>query len=214
MRATFGQMGARALTSPYRTIASAYWFAAQALAGAFGVQAILSGLAGLELSLVPVAVAFAAVQAVLAAIGFDLLRYFVRVLLPLMAVFTGRARRAVRDRRRPRLRRFPGIRLARAVADLARLRDLPDRPLGDPAHRGDEYRRLLPLRALPPADVRRASSAGRSSAPSSPPGSAPTLRSRPAASTRSLPFPSSAATGRFSPSSSSPSSCRRLLSTS
>ena len=89
MRATFGQIGARGLTSPYRAIASVYWFAAQALAGAFGVQAILDGLAGLELSLVPLAVAFAAVQAVLAAIGFDLLRYFVRALLPLMAVFTG-----------------------------------------------------------------------------------------------------------------------------
>ena len=88
MRATFGQLAARALTSPYRTVAAAYWFAAQALAGAFGLQAIVRGLVDYELPLVPVAVAFAAVQAVLAAIGFDLLRYFVRVMLPLMAVFT------------------------------------------------------------------------------------------------------------------------------
>jgi NCS1 nucleoside transporter family len=88
MRATFGQIGARGLTSPYRTIASAYWFAAQALAGAFGVQAVLEGLAGIELPLVPLAVTFAAVQTVLAVIGFDILRYFVRTMLPLMAVFT------------------------------------------------------------------------------------------------------------------------------
>jgi NCS1 nucleoside transporter family len=88
MRATFGQLAARALTSPYRMIAAAYWFAAQALAGAFGLQAIVRGLTDHELSLVPVALAFAGVQAILAAIGFDLLRYFVRVMLPLMVVFT------------------------------------------------------------------------------------------------------------------------------
>jgi nucleobase:cation symporter-1, NCS1 family len=89
MRATFGYWGARTLTSPYRMVAAAYWFAAQALAGAFGLQAIVRGLTDHELPLVPVAVVFAGVQAVLAAIGFDLLRYFVRVMLPLMAVFTG-----------------------------------------------------------------------------------------------------------------------------
>jgi NCS1 nucleoside transporter family len=89
MRATFGQLAARALTSPYRAVAAVYWFAAQAIAGAFGLQAIVRGLTDHELPLVPVAVGFAAVQAVLAAVGFDLLRYFVRVLLPLMVVFTG-----------------------------------------------------------------------------------------------------------------------------
>jgi cytosine permease len=89
MRATFGQWGARGLTSPYRMIAAAYWFAAQALAGAFGIQAIVRGLTDYELPLVPVALVLAAVQAILAVIGFDLLRHFVRVMLPLMAVFTG-----------------------------------------------------------------------------------------------------------------------------
>lgn len=89
MRATFGQWGARGLTSPYRMVAATYWFAAQALAGAFGLQAIVRGLTDYELPLVPVALALAGIQAVLAVIGFDLLRHFVRVMLPLMVVFTG-----------------------------------------------------------------------------------------------------------------------------
>jgi nucleobase:cation symporter-1, NCS1 family len=89
LRATIGFWGARLLTSPYRVVAATYWFAAQALAGALGMQAILRGLGGWEVPLVPLAVGLAAFQAVLAALGFDILRYFVRVVLPLMLVFTG-----------------------------------------------------------------------------------------------------------------------------
>ena len=89
MRATFGQWGARLFTSAYKIVASAYWFAAQALAGAFGIQAVVEGLSGRELPLVPVALGLAAIQAILAAIGFDALRYIVRVILPLMVLFTG-----------------------------------------------------------------------------------------------------------------------------
>ena len=48
MRATFGFWGARVLTSPYRMVAGTYWFAAQALAGALGIQAIVDGIAGAE----------------------------------------------------------------------------------------------------------------------------------------------------------------------
>ena len=86
MRATFGQWGARGLTSPYRIIATCYWFAAQALAAAFGVRAIILTLTGYDLQLVPSALAIAAIGAFLAAIGFDALRYFVRVVLPLTLV--------------------------------------------------------------------------------------------------------------------------------
>jgi nucleobase:cation symporter-1, NCS1 family len=89
LRATVGFWGARLLTSPYRVVAATYWFAAQALAGALGFQAIVRGLGGWEVPLVPVAVALAALQVVLAALGFDVLRYFVRVVLPLMLAFTG-----------------------------------------------------------------------------------------------------------------------------
>jgi nucleobase:cation symporter-1, NCS1 family len=83
MRAHFGQIGARALTSPYRVIASVYWFGAQALAAAFGVQAIVQVLADTRLPVVPVALAFAVVQAGLAVLGFDVMRWLFRVVLPL-----------------------------------------------------------------------------------------------------------------------------------
>lgn len=88
MRGTFGQWGSRLLTSPYKIIAGAYWFSAQALAGAFGFQAIFGGLTGHHLRLVPIALALAAVQGALAVLGFDVMRYFVRFVLPLMVGFT------------------------------------------------------------------------------------------------------------------------------
>jgi NCS1 family nucleobase:cation symporter-1 len=89
MRATFGRLGSRALTSPYRVVASGYWFAAQALAGALGVKALVGALTDSELPLVPVALGVAAVSALLAVAGFDALRYFVRVVLPLSLVLVG-----------------------------------------------------------------------------------------------------------------------------
>ena len=83
MRGTFGFWGGRLLTSPYRITATIYWFAAQALAAAIGVRALVRALADYDLGLVPTALAIAAIGAVLAALGFDALRYFVRVVLPL-----------------------------------------------------------------------------------------------------------------------------------
>ena len=83
MRATFGFWGARGLTSPYRMVAGVYWFAAQALTGALGVQAIVQAITGERLPLVPVALALAVVQAAVAALGFDVMRWLLRVVLPL-----------------------------------------------------------------------------------------------------------------------------------
>ena len=83
MRATFGLIGSRVLTSPYRVIASTYWFAAQALTAGFGVQAIVVAMGGAEPPLVPTAIAFAIVQAGLAVLGFDVMRWLLRVVLPL-----------------------------------------------------------------------------------------------------------------------------------
>jgi NCS1 nucleoside transporter family len=83
MRATFGLLGARALTSPYRVIAATYWFAAQALTAAFGIQAIVSAMGGGRPPLVPTSLAVAAVQAALAVLGFDVMRWLLRVVLPL-----------------------------------------------------------------------------------------------------------------------------------
>lgn len=88
LRATLGFWGARLLSSPYRIVAATYWFAAQALAGALAVQAIVGGLTGERLRLVPVALVMAAVQAVLAVLGFDVMRFFVRFVMPLALGFT------------------------------------------------------------------------------------------------------------------------------
>ena len=88
MRATFGMWGARPLTSPYRVIASTYWFAAQALVGAFGLQAVIEALGGGHVSLVPMALALGAAQATLAVLGFDVMRYLLRIVLPLSLALT------------------------------------------------------------------------------------------------------------------------------
>ena len=88
MRGTFGLLGARVLTSPYRVVAATYWFAAQALACGLGIQAIGEGLTGETPPLVPVAVGVGALQALLAVAGFDTLRFVVRVMLPAMVAFT------------------------------------------------------------------------------------------------------------------------------
>lgn len=89
MRATFGQWGARALSSPYRVVASTYWFAAQALAGALGLQAVIRAMTGDHVSLVPMAIGLGALHAILAMLGFDVMRYVLRVVLPLSIALTG-----------------------------------------------------------------------------------------------------------------------------
>ncbi len=89
MRASFGGLGARALTSPYRVIASIYWFAAQALTAAFGVQAIAVAAADVRPRVVPTALAIAVVQAGVAALGFDVMRWLLRIVLPLSVATAG-----------------------------------------------------------------------------------------------------------------------------
>src|SRR5262249_29259771 len=89
MRATFGYWGARILTSGYRVVAVSYWFAAQVLACALGVQALVEGLIGQHWRLGPTALVLGAVQVALAAFGFDVLRWVVKVVLPLALVFLG-----------------------------------------------------------------------------------------------------------------------------
>jgi NCS1 nucleoside transporter family len=89
MRASLGFWGARTLSSPYRMIAATYWFAAQALAGSLGIQAMVVALGGSKPPLVPVALALAAFHAMLAVLGFDVMRYVLRIVLPLSLAFTG-----------------------------------------------------------------------------------------------------------------------------
>ena len=89
LRATLGFWGARLLSSPYRVVAATYWFAAQALTGALGIQAIVQAMGGGHVRLVPLALALAAFYAALAVLGFDVMRYVLRVVLPLSLGFTG-----------------------------------------------------------------------------------------------------------------------------
>jgi NCS1 family nucleobase:cation symporter-1 len=89
MRASLGFWGARLLSSPYRVVAATYWFAAQALTGALGIQAIVEALTGDHVPLVPVALCLALFHVTLAVLGFDVTRWLLRVVLPLSLAFTG-----------------------------------------------------------------------------------------------------------------------------
>jgi len=89
MRASFGVLGARAFTAPYRVVASVYWFAAQALTAAFGVQALAVALADVRPSLVPTALVIAVVQAAVATLGFDVMRWLLRIVLPFSIATAG-----------------------------------------------------------------------------------------------------------------------------
>jgi len=86
-RSVLGYWGARSVSSVYRAIAAIYWFASQALAGSLGIQALAQGIAGWDLPLVPVALILAAIQGVLAVLGFDVMRWVVKVILPFAVMF-------------------------------------------------------------------------------------------------------------------------------
>jgi cytosine/uracil/thiamine/allantoin permease len=88
MRASLGFWGARGISSPYRIVASTYWFAAQALTAALGFQAILLALTGDRYPLVPVALVLAVGHAALAVMGFDVTRWLLRIVLPVSLAFT------------------------------------------------------------------------------------------------------------------------------
>jgi len=89
MRATLGFWGARLFSSPYRVVAATYWFAAQALTGALGFQALIQAMGGGRPPLVPIALALGAFHAALAVAGFDVMRWLLRVVLPVSLLFSG-----------------------------------------------------------------------------------------------------------------------------
>ena len=88
MRAHLGYWGSRLLSSPYRVIAATYWFAAQALTGALGIQALYGAMTGERLPLVPLAVGLGVVHAALAILGFDVMRWLLKIVLPVSLAFT------------------------------------------------------------------------------------------------------------------------------
>src|SRR5581483_4909690 len=88
-RATLGFWGARLLSSPYRVVAATYWFAAQAIAAGYAIQAVVQAMGGGKPPLVPVAIGVGALHATLAVLGFDVMRWLLRVVLPISLIFVG-----------------------------------------------------------------------------------------------------------------------------
>ncbi len=88
-RAFLGFWGARLLSSPYRVIAATYWFAAQAIAAGYAIQAVVQAMGAGRPPLIPVALGVAACHATLAVLGFDVMRWLLRVVLPVSLVFVG-----------------------------------------------------------------------------------------------------------------------------
>src|SRR6267378_5321083 len=78
----YGLRGAKWVPSFLRTIASTYWFAYQTVAGSLAVVAILDRWTGTPHSLITVSLTFAALQAVVAIIGYGTLKHLSRMALP------------------------------------------------------------------------------------------------------------------------------------
>ena len=166
MRATFGLLGARGLTSPYRVIAATYWFAAQALTAAFGIQAIVVAMGGGQPPLVPTSLAVAVVQGALAVLGFDVMRWLLRVVLPLSVVSAGVIVGLYLDDGRPGLRPRPRRPRPGPAGDLGRLRDLRHHHVRLVADARHQRGRPLPLQPDAGGHADRARLARRSSRPS------------------------------------------------
>ncbi len=157
-RATLGFWGARLLSSPYRVIAATYWFAAQAIAAAYAIQAVVQAMGGGKPPLVPVALGVALFHATLAVLGFDVMRWLLRVVLPLSLAFVGVMVALYASTDDPRFdvgRVFDSPDQHLTWVGLRRRRHADGRLEPDPRH---ERRRLLPLHADAP---RRADRPGR-----------------------------------------------------
>ena len=85
-RMAFGLRGAKWVTSLLRTIASIYWFAFQTLAGALAIVAVLDKWLGGHFSLIWVSLIFAALQVLVAVVGYDSLKLLSRFALPIKIV--------------------------------------------------------------------------------------------------------------------------------
>jgi nucleobase:cation symporter-1, NCS1 family len=88
-RMTYGLRGAKYVPSLLRTIASTYWFAFQTVAGAIAVVAVLRHWTGVQYSLISVSLVFGVLQALVAIIGYDSLKFLSRAALPFKIVVLG-----------------------------------------------------------------------------------------------------------------------------
>lgn len=85
-RMTYGLRGAKYVPSLLRTIASTYWFAFQTVAGAIAVVAVLQHWTGVHYSLITVSLILGFLQAVVAIVGYDSLKFLSRAALPFKVV--------------------------------------------------------------------------------------------------------------------------------
>jgi nucleobase:cation symporter-1, NCS1 family len=88
-RMTFGLRGAKWVPSLLRTIASTYWFAFQTVAGSIAVVAVLYHWTGVKHSLISVSLIFGVLQALVAIVGYDSLKYLSRLALPFKVLVLG-----------------------------------------------------------------------------------------------------------------------------
>jgi NCS1 nucleoside transporter family len=88
-RMTYGLRGAKYVPSLLRTIASTYWFAFQTVAGSIAVVAVLRHWTGTTYSLVTVSLIFGFLQAVVAIVGYDSLKFLSRAALPFKILVLG-----------------------------------------------------------------------------------------------------------------------------
>ena len=70
-------------------IAATYWFAAQAIAAGYAIQAVVQAMGGGKPPLIPIALGVGAFHATLAVLGFDVMRWLLKVVLPISLVFVG-----------------------------------------------------------------------------------------------------------------------------
>jgi NCS1 family nucleobase:cation symporter-1 len=88
-RMTFGLRGAKWVPSLLRTIASTYWFAFQTVAGSIAVVAVLYHWTGTHYSLVQVSLIFGVLQALVAIVGYESLKFLSRTALPFKVLVLG-----------------------------------------------------------------------------------------------------------------------------
>ena len=148
-RMTFGIRGAKWVPSLLRTIASTYWFAFQTVAGSIAVVAVLRHWTGVSHSLVTVSLIFGVLQAVVAIVGYDSLKYLSRAALPFKILVLGYVMVLLTTHDDPHFRHLCGAGLPRpANLELGVVHYLGERRRRRINHHGDRCRRLLPLHPL------------------------------------------------------------------
>ncbi|WP_446428324.1 purine-cytosine permease family protein [Leucobacter sp. 1207-22] len=81
-RATLGIVASRWIVSTLRALSSAFWFAVQTTAGAYGIVSAIKGLTGLSLNFIAVCLVFGILQLLVAVKGYSSLTWLSRLAFP------------------------------------------------------------------------------------------------------------------------------------